>query len=171
MSDNPYAAPRSDLGTGSLEEGEGGSGDFDIGLSFDDARRNIRKEPGQNDVGEKVIVFNITDEIPNDVVAYRNDLPASLAEAVYAATEAFLATEEGEAIFDEIYGWTAIRPAIESDFDVVREAKDKLGITGSSTTRPSACSRNAVSRPLVATVFSRTFAGRMSAKRCFAPAR
>ena len=42
------------------------NGDFDIGLSFDDARRNIRED--SPDVGSKVIVFNITDEIPNDVV-------------------------------------------------------------------------------------------------------
>ena len=48
---------------------------------------------------------------------------------MYAATEKFLATEEGIALFDEIYGWTDIRPAEESDFDVVREAAEKLGVT------------------------------------------
>jgi hypothetical protein len=30
---------------------------------------------------------------------------------------------------DEISGWTDIRPAQESDFDVVREAASTLGIT------------------------------------------
>ena len=103
------------------------NGDADVGLSFDDARRTIRGE--QTDVGEKVIVFNITAEIPNDVVAVRSALPDSLKEAIYAAVEDFLATEEGEAIFDEIYGWTDIRPAVEADFDVVREAATSLGIT------------------------------------------
>lgn len=103
------------------------NGDADVGLSFDDARRTIRGE--QTDVGEKVIVFNITAEIPNDVVAVRSALPDSLKEAIYAAVEDFLATEEGELIFDEIYGWTDIRPAVESDFDVVREAATSLGIT------------------------------------------
>ena len=33
------------------------------------------------------------------------------------------------AILDEIYGWTDIRRATESDFDVVREAAAKLGVT------------------------------------------
>ena len=103
------------------------NGDADIGLSFDDARRTIRGE--QTDVGEKVIVFNITDEIPNDVVAVRSALPDSLKDAIYTAVEDFLATEEGEAIFDEIYGWTDIRPAVEADFDIVREAATSLGIT------------------------------------------
>ncbi len=103
------------------------NGDFDIGLSYDDARRTLRKD--QPDVGDKVIVFNITSEIPNDVVAVRGELPDNLKQAVYDATEAYLATDEGEAVFDEIYGWTGIRPAIDSDFDVVREAAKKLGVT------------------------------------------
>ncbi|MGI9586177.1 MAG: PhnD/SsuA/transferrin family substrate-binding protein, partial [Acidimicrobiia bacterium] len=109
-------------------------GDFDIGLSFDDARRNIRKDADDNalkpDVGSKVIVFNITDEIPNDVVVARTELPEDLRQAVYDATEKFLETEEGVLLFDEIYGWTGIRPAVDSDFDVVREAAVELGIEG-----------------------------------------
>ncbi|MEO0493417.1 MAG: phosphate/phosphite/phosphonate ABC transporter substrate-binding protein [Actinomycetota bacterium] len=103
------------------------NGDATFGLSFDDARRNIRKE--QTDVGEQVIVFNITSEIPNDVVAVRSELPDSLKSAIYDAVADFLASEEGEAIFDEIYGWTDIRPAVESDFDVVRDAAAALGIS------------------------------------------
>ena len=102
------------------------NGDFDMGLSFDDARRNIRKD--NPDVGSNVIVFNITEEIPNDVVVARGELPDDLVQAVYDATAAFLETEEGVALFDEIYGWTSIRPAVESDFDVVREAAEKLGV-------------------------------------------
>jgi phosphonate transport system substrate-binding protein len=96
------------------------NGDFDIGLSYDDARRTLRKE--QLDVGTKVIVFNITGEIPNDVVAVRGELPDDLKQAVFDATEAYLDTEEGELVFDEIYGWTGIRKAVDSDFDIVRAA-------------------------------------------------
>jgi phosphonate transport system substrate-binding protein len=103
------------------------NGEADVGLSFDDARRTLRKE--ETDVGEKVIVFSITDEIPNDVVAVLSDLPDDFKQAVYDTVEAFLDTEEGEEIFDLIYGWTDINPAVESDFDVVREAANTLGIT------------------------------------------
>jgi len=103
------------------------NGDAEIGLSFDDARRTIREV--SPDVGEKVIVFNITEEIPNDVVAVNSDLPDDLKEAIFTAVEAYLDTEEGEAVFDEIYGWTGIRRAVESDFDVVRTAAETLGIT------------------------------------------
>jgi phosphonate transport system substrate-binding protein len=103
------------------------NGDAQIGLSFDDARRTIRKET--TTVGEDVVVFAITDEIPNDLVAVNSELPDSLKAAIYTAVEEFLATDEGEVIFDEIYGWTDIRPAEESDFDIVREAAATLGIT------------------------------------------
>jgi phosphonate transport system substrate-binding protein len=103
------------------------NGDFDVGVSFDDARRNLREQTP--DVGSKVIVFNITEEIPNDIVAFRSDLPVSLGDAVFDATLAFLETEEGEIIFDEIYGWTDIRRANEADFEIVRDAAEKLGVT------------------------------------------
>ena len=103
------------------------NGDTEIGLSFDDARRTFREE--QPDVGEKVIVFSITDEIPNDVVAVRSDLPQDLKDAIYDAVASFLETDEGEEIFDKIYGWTDISRAVEADFDIVREAANTLGIT------------------------------------------
>ncbi len=103
------------------------NGDAKYGLSFDDARRNIREE--EPDVGQNVIVFSITREIPNDVVAVRSDLPDTLKTAIYDTVEAYLATDEGEAIFDEIYSWTDIQPANEADFDIVREAAAELGIS------------------------------------------
>jgi phosphonate transport system substrate-binding protein len=102
------------------------NGDFDIGLSYDDARRTLRED--QTDVGQKVIVFNITENIPNDVVAVRGELPDDLKAAVFEATKAYLATDEGELVFDEIYGWTDIRTARDEDFEIVREAAEQAGV-------------------------------------------
>jgi len=103
------------------------NGDADFGVSFDDARSTIADT--YPDVGSKVIVFDITDEIPNDVVAVRGELPDTLKDAIYDAIDAYLATDEGQQVFDQIYQWTAIRRAQDSDFDVVRDAAVKLGIT------------------------------------------
>lgn len=103
------------------------TGDFDIGASFDDARRNVRDE--HPDVGSKVVVFNITDEIPNDVVAVRASLSDDFKQSLYDAIEAYLATDEGAAAFDEVYEWSAITTAEDSEFDIVRDAVDKLGLT------------------------------------------
>jgi phosphonate transport system substrate-binding protein len=103
------------------------NGDADIGVSFDDARGEISKE--NPDVGERVIVFNITGEIPNDVVAVRSELPQDLKDAIVQVISDYLATDEGQAVFGEIYEWTGVQPAEESDFDIVREAAETLGIT------------------------------------------
>ena len=103
------------------------NGDADIGIAYDDARRSIRKT--NPDVGDKVIVFNITGEIPNDIVAASTLLPSSLRTAIYDAIANYLATEEGEAVLDSVYGWTSIRGAEDSEFDVVRAAAEALGIT------------------------------------------
>ena len=81
------------------------------------------------DVGDKVIVFNITGEIPNDIVAASTLLPQSLQDAIYDAIAGYLATDAGEEMFDEIYGWTDIRRATDSEFDIVRAAAEALGIT------------------------------------------
>jgi phosphonate transport system substrate-binding protein len=98
-----------------------------VGVSFDDARGTITET--SPDVGEKVIVFNLTSEIPNDAVAVRSELPDSLKEAIVAAITAYLETDEGRAVFDEIYEWTGVAEANDADFDVVREAAEELGIT------------------------------------------
>ena len=76
-----------------------------------------------------MIVFNLTDEIPNDIVAASTLLPSSLRTAIYDAIANYLATEEGEAVLDSVYGWTSIRGAEDSEFDVVRAAAEALGIT------------------------------------------
>jgi phosphonate transport system substrate-binding protein len=107
------------------------NGDADIGVSYDDARRSLRKE--KLDVGEKVIVFNLTPEIPNDVVAASSRLSDSLQTAVYDAISAYLMTEEGEAVFNNVYRWTDMRRAVESDFDIVREAIDTLDLDNGDT--------------------------------------
>lgn len=96
-----------------------------VGVSFDDARRLIRGTVP--DVGSKVVVFNITQDVPNDVVAARADLPDSLKQAIYDIVDAFLATEEGEAIWDEIYGWTGIQPPNEEGFQILLDAAAKIG--------------------------------------------
>ena len=102
------------------------NGDADFGVAYDDARRTMRKT--NTDVGDKVIVFNLTAEIPNDVIAVRTDLPDSLKGAIYYNMDAYLKTEEGEAVSDEVFGWTDMQVAKDSDFDVVREANEKLGV-------------------------------------------
>ena len=102
------------------------NGDAKFGVTYDDARRTLRKTNA--DVGEKVIAFAITEEIPNDVIAVRTDLPEDIKQQIYDILAEYIATDEGRAIMDEIYGWTDLVPAENSEFDVVREAAEEFGL-------------------------------------------
>ena len=102
------------------------NGDAKFGVSYDDARRTLRKT--NNDVGEKVIAIGITAEIPNDVVAVRSDLPDDMKAKIYQILSDYIQTDEGLAVMDEIYGWTDIVPAVNSEFDVVKQAAEEFGL-------------------------------------------
>ena len=102
------------------------NGDAKFGVTYDDARRTLRKT--NPDVGEKVIAIGISDEIPNDVVAVRSDLPEDIKSQIYQILSDYMATEEGAAVMDEIYGWTDVVPADNSEFDVVKQAAEEFGL-------------------------------------------
>ena len=102
------------------------NGDAKFGVTYDDARRTLRKT--NPDVGEKVIAFAITEEIPNDVVAVRSDLPADMKEKIFTILSDYISTDEGAAVMDEIYGWTGLVPAVNSEFDVVKQAAEEFGL-------------------------------------------
>ena len=104
------------------------NGDADFGFSYDDARRTLRKE--NPDVGEKIIVIGISPEIPNDVIAVNADLSDELQQLILDGMVAFLAQgEDAENFFDTFYGWTAIEPVEDSEYDPGREAQESFGIT------------------------------------------
>ena len=106
------------------------NGGADIGVSFDDARRSIRAD--FPDVGEKVIVFNITSRIANDVIAVRADLPEDLKQAIFDAMATFISTEEGAAVMDELYSWTDLTradAATEQSLVLIGDAIDELGFS------------------------------------------
>jgi phosphonate transport system substrate-binding protein len=75
-----------------------------------------------------VIAIGITEEIPNDVVAVRSDLPADIKEKIYQILKEYISTDEGLAVMDEIYGWTDIVVAVNSEFDVVKQAAEEFGL-------------------------------------------
>ena len=103
------------------------NGDADVGVSFNDARRNVRRD--FPDVGEKVIVFNITGRIANDVISVRADLPQSLKDALFEAMNLYINTEEGQLVMDEIYSWTDLIRANQATADSlvsIGEAYDAL---------------------------------------------
>lgn len=106
-------------------------GSADIGVSFDDARSTIAEE--NPDVGQKVIVFNITSRIANDVIAVRSDLPDSLKDALFQAMADFIATEEGQVVMEELYSWTDLIRADDvtrQSLQAIEDAIAELGYSG-----------------------------------------
>lgn len=89
-----------------------------------DARRLVRTQ--YPDVEEKVEIIKLTEEIPNDPIVFRKDLPEDVKKTI---TEAFLKmvqTDQGREAFKAVYGVTAIEPATDKDYDSVRAMLAKL---------------------------------------------
>lgn len=101
------------------------NGDADVGLSFNDARGEVVEE--LPDVGEQVVVFGWSQEIPNDGAAIRADLPEDLKEGLVQAMLDYADTEEGTEVLNSIYNIDDIVRADPAVFDVIREADRELG--------------------------------------------
>lgn len=103
------------------------NGDVEVGLSFDDARTAIVEE--FPDVGEQVVVWAYSEEIPNDGFVIRSELPDDLRQAVVEAMLDYASTEEGQEVLNSIYEIDGLREAEQGVLDVVRRADEELGDT------------------------------------------
>jgi phosphonate transport system substrate-binding protein len=100
-------------------------GDVAVGLSFDDARSTIAEQ--FPDVGEKVVVFAYSQEIPNDGFVVSNSLSAELKATIAQAMLDYAATEEGATVLDELYEIGGLREGDDAVLDVIREADEAFG--------------------------------------------
>lgn len=89
-----------------------------------DARRLVKTQ--FPDVEEKIKILALTDEIPNDPIVFRKDVPEEIKTAVKDALLAFISTEEGKNTFSSLYGADALRPASDADYDGVRDLLNTL---------------------------------------------
>ncbi|WP_295839760.1 phosphate/phosphite/phosphonate ABC transporter substrate-binding protein [uncultured Microbacterium sp.] len=102
------------------------NGDAEVGFSFWDARTLVKKD--KPDVGQKVVVFGLTNEIPNDGVAVSKDLSPELQKKISTALADYSATDEGSAALKAVYSITKLAPADPSSLDVVARAAQQLGL-------------------------------------------
>jgi phosphonate transport system substrate-binding protein len=101
--------------------------DAEVGVSFDDARILVAEQ--NPDVGERVVVFALSPEIPNDGISVRGDLPEDLKEAIKNSLLEYSQTEEGSEVLNEIYEISELAEADLDALEIVREAASQLGIT------------------------------------------
>jgi phosphonate transport system substrate-binding protein len=93
-------------------------GEAAVGTSYDDVRNDLLDE--EPTIGEDLVVFAWSTEIPNDGISVSNELPQSLIDAI---TEAFLAvadTDEGLQALLDVYSIEGLVPV---DLDAVDEAR------------------------------------------------
>jgi phosphonate transport system substrate-binding protein len=101
-------------------------GDATVGVSYNDARGDIVET--SPDVGEKVVVWGWSDQIPNDGFAVRGDLPEDLKEAITDALVDIMGTEEGAAVLDELYNIEGLRPVQDGEYEIIRQLSTQLGV-------------------------------------------
>jgi phosphonate transport system substrate-binding protein len=98
-----------------------------------DARASARSDAP--DIVQKVKILMISPEIPNDTLSFGPEFPADVRTQIEDALAAFAAecdTDENcawnSSIGDQdFYGWTGIDPAVDSEYDSLRQIVDLVG--------------------------------------------
>ncbi|MDG5786819.1 phosphate/phosphite/phosphonate ABC transporter substrate-binding protein [Evansella sp. AB-P1] len=99
-------------------------GDADVATTFDDARTSITDD--YPEAMEELRVLGYTDEIPNDTISLTTNLPQSLFDRIIEVFLSFNDDEEMLEIMDNVYNWTGIDTATDSDYDIIRSTYEAL---------------------------------------------
>jgi phosphonate transport system substrate-binding protein len=102
------------------------NGDVDAGATYVDARTRIEKD--HPDVMEKVVVIEVTEEIPNDGVQFSPTVPRDLRETIVNALLEIAATEEGKAALKTAYQWTGLERHDDTFYDPFRQVLQAAGL-------------------------------------------
>ncbi|MDN4481462.1 phosphate/phosphite/phosphonate ABC transporter substrate-binding protein [Demequina muriae] len=100
-------------------------GDAVVGTSFNDARSELSGE--FPDVGEEVVVFAYSTNIPNDGVVLNGDLSADAQQQITDALMAIASTDEGLAALDAVYNIEGLEPADVEALDQARQVAANFG--------------------------------------------
>ncbi|MFQ5445278.1 MAG: phosphate/phosphite/phosphonate ABC transporter substrate-binding protein [Nitrospinales bacterium] len=100
-------------------------GEVDAGATYDDARAAVAKT--FPDVFKKTRVIEYTDDIPNDTVTARKDLPQAVKDKIKNGLRQISKTPEGSKILKQVYGISGLMD-FDAFFDPVREMGGLLGL-------------------------------------------
>jgi len=90
-----------------------------------DARRLVKTQ--YPDVEQKIKIVALTEDIPNDPVVFRKDLPEEFKKKIVDSLLSWIKTDEGKKAFNELYSMTDLRRASDHDYDKVRAMLKELG--------------------------------------------
>lgn len=101
-------------------------GDAEVGVSYWDARTVVQKDTP--DVGQKDVVFALTDEIPNDGVSLSGKLSTAWQKKISTALTDYAGTPDGVAALTAIYQITGLAPADTVALQRAQAAAASLGL-------------------------------------------
>jgi phosphonate transport system substrate-binding protein len=99
------------------------------GWEIVDARALIRTEAP--DVAQKVRILALSSAIPNDTLSFGPEFPAELRAQIEQALLDFSTTQEWADTMGsrDFYNWAGITTATDADYDLIRAAIKRLGLT------------------------------------------
>lgn len=103
------------------------NGDVDAGASYVDARTRIQND--YPDVMEKVIVIELTADIPNDGVQFSPTISGELRDKIVQALLEIAETEEGKEALDTAYQWAALEVHDDTFYDPFRQVLQASGLS------------------------------------------
>ncbi len=103
------------------------NGDVDAGASYVDARSRIEED--HPDVMEKVVVIEITEDIPNDGVQFVPSMPKDMRAKIVKALLEIIETEEGKEALNTAYQWNALAEYDDTFYDPFRQVLQASGLS------------------------------------------
>jgi phosphonate transport system substrate-binding protein len=103
------------------------NGDCDAGATYVDARSTIEED--NPDVMEKVVVIEVTEDIPNDGVQFIPDMDEELKTKIVDGLLAISETEEGQEALDTAYSWAALEKHGDEFYDPFRQVLQASGMS------------------------------------------
>ncbi len=103
-----------------------------------DARHLVRTQ--YPDIEQKVEILQLTDEIPNDPIVFRKDLPEDVKTKITDAFLEMVKSPEGLEAFRAVYGVTGIERASDADYEPVRQLLATL--TPKTESKPTSSSES-----------------------------
>jgi len=103
------------------------NGDCDAGATYVDARGTLEED--HPDVMEKVVVFHVTADIPNDGVQFIPDMDEELKTQIVDGLMAIAETEEGQEALDTAYSWAGLEKHGDEFYDPFRQVLQASGMS------------------------------------------
>ncbi len=103
------------------------NGQADAGATYVDARTRIEKD--HPDVMDKLIVINVSPDIPNDGVQFIPTFPSDLKEKIVNALLEIAKTDAGKKALNTAYQWNGLKKIDDSFYDPFRQLLQASGMS------------------------------------------